>query len=289
MSLSWHVPTTGDPRLLRLALAQVGLASIVAALLLVFAAPREWVAPGILGLIPLAIFMAYRRWSAYRRSLEGNDNVRIDEAGVHWIDAAGQERSFARRDVVGFHIASHAETLRPVSALTLSLAGGLESQPIELHPPATPGNVRDLLRDGWQLPERTPVATDDYDSAVFVYSECHEEFCEWHWEGTKEQLARFFALFAAAADELPLPPAGAKPAARIVLASRREPARISVGHSLVAHVGDGAIHAPAAVLREIASLASAALAAVESAGDVKFEVGFGPEYVWTFYLHVRDS
>src|SRR5262245_7752945 len=127
MSLSWRIPTSGDPRLLRLALAQVGLASIVAALMLVFGAPREWVAPGIVGLIPLAVFMAYRRWHAYRRSLEGSDNVRIDEAGVHWIDAAGNERSFHRSEVVGFHIASHAETLRPVPALTLKLTGGLES------------------------------------------------------------------------------------------------------------------------------------------------------------------
>ena len=56
--LSWRVPTVGDPRMLRVALAQVGLASVVAALVLLMAVPREWLAPGLLGLIPLAIAFA---------------------------------------------------------------------------------------------------------------------------------------------------------------------------------------------------------------------------------------
>src|SRR5437773_6368521 len=92
--LSWRVPTTGDPRLLRVALAQVGLASVVAALVLLVAMPREWLVPGLLGLIPLAVFMALWRWSAYRRSLAGEDNVWIDDDGVHWIGAAGEQNSF---------------------------------------------------------------------------------------------------------------------------------------------------------------------------------------------------
>src|ERR1043165_6935498 len=97
--LSWRVPTAGDPRLLRIALAQVGLASVVAALILMVAAPREWLVPGLLGLIPLAIFMAFRRWSLYRRSLEGANNVWIDDQGVHWLDPAGHEQCFRRGGV----------------------------------------------------------------------------------------------------------------------------------------------------------------------------------------------
>src|SRR5256885_1003659 len=123
-SLSWRIPTSGDPRLLRLAIAQVGLASVVAALLLFIAVPREWLVPGLLGLIPLAIFMAYVRWSAYRQSLVGDDNVRLDDAGVHWLDAAGQPNSFPRADVLSFHIGRHVDTLRAVPSLTLHLVGG---------------------------------------------------------------------------------------------------------------------------------------------------------------------
>src|SRR5437762_4320755 len=152
-SLAWRVPTSGDPRLLRLSLAQVGLASIVAALVLLVAAPRQWLGPSLLGLIPLAVFMAYRRWHAYRRSLAGNDNVRIDEFGVHWLNSLGQEHSFQRAAIDGFHIGRDDDTLRPVAALTLHLAGGFESQPIELHPPATPERIRELLAGGWNIAE----------------------------------------------------------------------------------------------------------------------------------------
>jgi hypothetical protein len=289
MFLSWRIPTTGDPRLLRLALAQVGLASIVAALVLVFAAPRDWVAPGIVGLIPLAIFMAYRRWNAYRRSLEGSDNVRIDEAGVHWIDAGGHERSFHRSEVVGFQIASHADTLRPVPALTLELAGGLESQPIELHPPATPDNVRQLLHSVWQLAEHTSVATNSYDAAAFVYSECHPESQEWHWEGTRDELCRFFALVAAAADELPLPPPGVKPATRVVLLNRRRPLRLQISLAQSAHLDYDSLAAPAAALSDIAVRAGRALAAARETDDLKFDVVLEGRVVWTLHLHVRAT
>src|SRR5262245_31968045 len=123
-SLSWRIPTSGDPRLLRIALAQVGLASIVAALVLVVAMPREWLVPGLVGLIPLAVFMAYIRWVAFRRSLLGNDNVRLDDTGLHWLDPMGREHSFRKGDVIGFQVGRNAETLRPVPSLTLHLAGG---------------------------------------------------------------------------------------------------------------------------------------------------------------------
>jgi hypothetical protein len=289
--LSWRVPTTGDPRLLRLGLAQVGLASIVAALVLVVAAPREWLVPALLGLIPLAIFMAYRRWNAYQRSLEGADNVRIDEAGVHWLDAAGQTRMFRPSEITGFHIGRDEDTLRPVPALTLQLQGGFESQPIELHPPATPEAVRELLKGPWNLAEKQPHRhgeAGDYDAAVFVYSECHDDYQEWHWEGTRDELRRFFGLVGAAADELPQPPPGAKPAQRTILASRREPTRLRLIHTPQIHLDPDTIAGPASVLKQIAAGATATLAGAAESSDVKFDLPLGSRNVWTFHLHVRE-
>jgi hypothetical protein len=288
-SLSWRVPTTGDPRLLRLALAQVGLASIVAAMILFVAAPREWLVPALLGLIPLAIFMAYRRWSAYRRSLEGKDNVRIDERGVHWRDAGDEERTFRRDEIVGFQIGHHSDTLRPVPALTLHLSGGLESQPIELHPPATIENVRTLLGEAWGIGERTQSADNHYDALAHVYSECHEEYQEWHWEGARDDLGRFFALVAAAADELPSPLPGVKPAERIVLANRRETTRLRLARAAAAHFDADTLAAPAEVLRDIAARAAEALSAAGETADARFDVPLGSRKVWTFHLHVRGS
>jgi len=265
----------------------------VAALVLLVAVPREWLVPGLVGLIPLAMFMTYWRWSAYRRSMAGDDNVWIDDDGVHWLDAAGEQNSFRRDEITGFHIGRHVDTLRPVPSLTLHLASGFESQPIELHPPATTDAVRDVLGESWTIAESADIEaarSSDYDTAVSVYGECHEEFQEWHWEGTKEELIRFFLLFAIAADELPLPPPGAKPAARVISLTRRQPGRLRIAHAPIAHFELGAITAPGLILRNIAAKALSALGTASSAADeLKIDVALGPKNVWTFHVHVRPT
>ena len=286
-SLSWRIPTSGDPRLLRLALAQVGLATIVAALVLLVAIPRNWLVPALAGLIPLAVMMAYRRWSLYQQSLGGADNVQIDREGVHWLDAKGERQTLHREDVTGYRIGHDHETLRPVPALTLLLARGFESQPIELHPPATPDAMRRLLAETWKLEESSPAANETYDDLVHVYSECHDEFQEWHWEGTRSELLRFFGLLAAAADELPLPPPGAKPLTRIVLANRRQPVRLHLAHAVAARFTAETIAGPAPLLRDIAAQAQAALAPAAETSDTRFDVRLAAHDVWTFHLHVR--
>ena len=289
--LSWRIPTTGDPRLLRIGLAQVGLASIVAALILIVAAPREWMVPALVGLIPLDIFMAYRRWRAFHRSGGGANNVWIDDAGLHWVDAAGHERTFVREDVTSFSIGHDQETVRGVPSLTLQMSSGFESQPIELYEPATPQNVRALLTSHWNLVEFQRGAEAEaaaYDVAVCVYGECHDDFQEWHWEGTKEELARFFGLLAAAAEELPPPPPGARPMQRTVITTRRQTARLRVAHASDCHFEPDMLAAPAGVLREIAVRASETLAAAKEPGDVKFELTLGPKDRWTFQLHLRE-
>jgi len=287
--LSWRIPTTGDPRLLKLALAQVGLATIVAALVLLVAAPREWLAAALAGLIPLAVFVAYRRWQRFQRSLFGPANVWINADGVHWLDAAGNEQLFARDSVTGFRVAIEEDTLRAVPALTLYLAGGFESQPLELFPPATRQAVRELLVQSWGIAEREPPSADrDYDRAVDIYSECHDELREWHWEGTRAALAEFCELVRAAASELPAPPPGAKPAQRVTLCRRREPTRLRMAHAPVAHFEHDMLAAPATMLHELAAQAAKTLADAGAPADAKFDLHLGRHDAWTFHLHVRE-
>jgi hypothetical protein len=287
--LSWRIPTTGDPRLLKLALAQVGLATIVAALVLLVAAPREWLAAALAGLIPLAVFVAYRRWQRFQRSLIGPANVWIDDCGVHWLDAAGNEQVFTRDSVTGFRVGLEAETLRAVPALTLYLTGGFESQPLELYPPATRQAVRELLVQTWGLAEHEPPSADrDYDRAVDVYSECHDELREWHWEGTRAALAEFFELVRTAASELPAPPPGARPAQRIILCRRREPTRLRLAHATSAHFEQDLIAAPRAILHDLAERAAETLADARAPTDAKVGLHLGPHDAWTFHLHVRE-
>jgi hypothetical protein len=289
--LRWRISTTGDPIQLRLALAQVGLATVVAALLIFVVLPADWKAPALVGLIPLAAFVAYRRWAKYQRSLEGPDNVWLDAGGLHWLDASGDEHTLAKRDLVAFRIARDQDTLRPVPALTLHLAGGFESQPLELHPPATEEEIRRLLGAEWNLPERSSASAERelaYDLAIDVYSECHDEFQEWHFEGTRAALGELQDTIAKAAD-LALPPPGAKPLSRVLLLRRRDRSHLTLQHNQPGRVGYDVITLPADKLFELSRCFATRLAETPTAtADLKFDFPLGKGNVWTFHLHVRD-
>lgn len=291
--LRWRIPTSGDPRLLRLAIAQIGLGTIVCALVLLVAAPREWLGPALLGLGPLAVFLAFRQWRRHQQLLAGPENVRIDAGGVHWLDHADQEQTIARGDVVAFKIGSEADTLRNVPALTLFLTGGFESQPIELHPPASVDDVRRLLGGDWGIGERASdmsesPATLPYDLAIDVYSECHEEFHEWHFEGTEAALGELFLEIDRASRELPPAPLGARPLARVLLARRREASQLSIQHDHLPRIEHDTIAGPAALLAQLAELGAAALAGRGDTEDISFDLALSPTSRWTFHLHIRE-
>jgi hypothetical protein len=289
--LRWRIPTTGDPIQLRLALAQVGLATVVGALIILVALPTDWKAPALVGLLPLAIFVAYRRWSKFQRSLAGPDNVWLDASGLHWLDSAGDEQAFARDTIVGFRIGREEDTLRPVPALTLHLAGGFESQPLELHAPATEDEIRSRLAGEWNLPQRAgPPGLGEltYDLAIDVYSECHDEFQEWHFEGSRGALSELQDAIAEAA-HLPLPPAGAKPLARALLLRRREKSLVRLQHDERGRVGHDAIVLPADKLFELSRFFATRLSETTATpADLKFDFPLGKGNVWTFHLHVRE-
>lgn len=292
--LRWRVPTDGDPRLLRLAFAQIGMGAIVCALVLLVAAPRDWLVPALLGIIPLAVLLAYRRWRQFELAHQGPDNVRLDASGLHWLDRQEHERTFERSSIVTYNIGHDPDTLRQVPSLVLHLSGGLATQPIELHPPATPTLVRRWLAKHWNLAERPAhdsAHEADYDVAIDVYSECHSEFQEWHWEGTRDSLAELMVQFAAAA-QLPLAPLGVRPARRIVVAQRREPARVALEHDRYPRLDSTTIAAPAELLIDISRRGEQALGSVApsaASADVSFDVPLSPKSRWTFHLHVHAA
>jgi hypothetical protein len=289
--LSWRIPTSGDPSLLRLGLAQVALASIVAALIIFAALPREWLAPALLGLIPLAVFMAYRRWRAFHQSLVGPANVRLDDGGLFWIDSGGSEQSFRREAVTGFHIGRHADTLRPVPALTLSLQGGFESQPIELYPPATSAAVRHVLTEDWHVAEQTSTDADSltYDIALAIYSECHDDYQEWHFEGPHAELLRLFDTIESTSQELAPPPPGAKPLSRIIRCTRREPHSLRIAVSNSPHLDQDIISLIPELLSELSTRGTAAINGDVAATDAKIDLRISASSTWTFHFHVVQT
>jgi hypothetical protein len=290
--LAWRIPLAAEQQSLRLGMAQVGLATVVCALILLVAAPREALGWGLLLLVPVAIFAAYRKWLRYQRAQSGPANVWIDGRGLHWRDPAGREQQFARSQLLGFRIGREDDTVRPVPALTLYLAGDFESQPIELHEPATAEEVRRVLQTQWNLPERpqqaTPAGELDYDLAIDVYSECHDDFQEWHWEGTPAALQELFAALTDAAEHLPETPIGAKPRPRRLLARRRHPSTVRIAKVALPECGEDRLGGPTAFLLDIASRGRETLATLTDAEDGKFDVQLRPQDIWTFHLHVRE-
>ncbi len=279
--------------MLRLKLAQTALATVVSLFVLLVAAPREVLGLGLAGLIPVAIGMAFWQWRRYRRMLAGPDNTWLDAAGLHWLDAAKREQTLPRDEITAYRVGVEEDTLRRVPALTLYLSGGRESQPLELHEPATPETVRRWLAETWQLAERPaggPASAAAYDRAIDVYSECHDEFQEWHLEGTAPALAEFFDCLVEVA-ELPLAPVGVKPARLVILARRREPSRVAIEHARFTRLGHDTICGTTDVLNDLASHGRTALTADLPPGaataDLKRDLVLGKGNVWTFHLHVR--
>jgi hypothetical protein len=290
--LRWRIPPEGDPRVLRVKLAQVGLASIVCVLILLVAAPGEVLTLGLVLLLPVAFFMAFRQWRKYRESLAGPDNTWIDVEGVHWLDPAGNEQSLPRTEMIGFAIGRDDETLRPVPALTLILTGDRESQPLELHAPADEAAVRELLTGEWNLSERpaSNAGEASYDVAVDVYSECHDEFQEWHFEGTIAALVELFAIVGQVGN-LPLAAPGVRPSRRIVLARRREASRLAIQHDRQLRLDRDTIGGPAVLLAALSTQGASTLGSVPADTakvDLKFDLVVSPNSKWTFHLHVRS-
>jgi hypothetical protein len=291
--LRWRIPPEGDPRVLRLKLAQTALATVVCLLALLVAAPREALAIGLVALLPVSLGIAWWQWSRYQRSLVGPENAWLDAAGLHWLDAAGREQLLPRGEITAYRVAVEEDTLRSVPALTLRLAGDRESQPLELHEPATPETVRRWLAEAWQLDERAAASSGAaaYDLAIDVYSECHDEFQEWHLEGTPAALAEFFDAVAEVS-ALPLPPLGVKPARRVILARRREQSRVAIEHDRKTRLGHDTICGSGEVLNELAAHGHTALATDLPTGavtaDLTRNLVLGKGNVWTFHLHVRE-
>jgi hypothetical protein len=305
-ALRWRIPPASNEHALQVGVARVLITGVIGALVVIVAAPAEMREFGLAMIGLFSLLLAWRQWRRHQKVQTGSDNVWLDPAGVHWLDMAGQERSFPRAEIVAYHIAVDPHTIRQIPALTLHLAGGHLSQPMELHEPATPDAVRGFLAEQWQLPEREPAdqGPADYDRAIAVYSECHDEIAEWHWEGNAAALGELFALFTEVAD-LPLAPPGARPLGQIVLASRRNPERIEIAHARHLRIEPDAIVAPAGVLGEFARRGAAALATADPSQDeqdltFQWPLGHAPigeaapgqepatrGSTWTVHLHLR--
>jgi len=150
--LSWQVPTEEGSKL-RAKTLQFAFAGLICLGVLLLFGSRSFRIAALVGAIPFALFVVWRSRRKPRRSTCAGDNVRLDDEGLHWRDAGGTERRIARDQIEGFRIGLDPDTFRALPALTLLLAGGFESQPVELHAPVGPTHVRRFLVDQLHVDE----------------------------------------------------------------------------------------------------------------------------------------
>lgn len=214
--LSWRIPAEGDRQLYRIGVMQVVIASLCFGAMVLVVAPRDMRVAALAAIVPLAGFLLWLNWRKRGSGRRLPDNVRIDSRGVAWFDGAGQENLFARDQIEAFRIDFDEDTLCVVPALHLSLAGGFESQPIELHAPADPERVRQLLAARLRLRQRTTEQVEKQSAAALVSG---IEFVPdddegvWEFRGTRADLLECCRRLEAVAGRLAAFPLGARPLA----------------------------------------------------------------------------
>ena len=140
--------------------------------------------------------------------------MQIDVRGVAWFDEAGREHLFARDQIEAFRIKFDEDTLRDVPALLLSLRGGFESQPIELHAPADPEAVQHVLVTRLHLAELTSRQVEEQTAAKNVSGvdfTDHDVADAWEFRGTRASLLALCDRLAAIGGKLAQFPVGARP------------------------------------------------------------------------------
>jgi len=172
--LAWHIPSHVSAARWNVKSLRVLLSALVALALgvAISTGPLSW---PVLAIAALTIaVLAYYWYSRSRRAASDAENVWLDHDGLHWNDGAA-EGSLPRERIEGFRVGIDPDTVRAIPALTLILVGGFESQPIELHAPATPASVRAFLADHWRLAE---VPLDAQRQADLLYRAFEMALCE---------------------------------------------------------------------------------------------------------------
>ncbi len=153
--LSWRIPDDEPSLTFRVRVLQMLFAGVfVAGVLMVFGT-REMRLPGLVGILLVMGLTLLFVWRTYRRRT-ADDNIRIDREGLHWNTDTNSQHTIPRDQMRQFRIGLDRDTVRAQPALTFILADGFESQPIELHAPATPNAVRKLLNEQLRLTEESP-------------------------------------------------------------------------------------------------------------------------------------
>lgn len=285
--LSWRIPLASDPQLYRIGTLQILAATLFFGVFVVSVAPNLLL-PALAAVIPI---MALLLWRNRRRKGPGRklpDNVRIDSRGVAWLDEAGHEHLFACEQVEGFSLGSDKDTLRDVPALSLWLAGGFASQPIEVHSPVNEDQLREVLANNLMLREVPAEKIEQLATAAIVSGvdlTVDDPNGLWELRGTRADLLAACDRLAAEAERLRLFPVGARP---LTLQFGGESLRLAPGDDEEPNVFDSTFHGSSDQLIALAAKLGSQLESADVGQMVEVPIFDHPDS-WLVRLRVQNA
>lgn len=290
-ALSWRIPSGDDPLVMRGKVLRSILASVLGGAMIYFLLPFEALIPASLLFGALACSItAYHYWR-FRQSLLGDDNIWLDAAGFHWLDAKLHKHNWPRELISGYSITTTDRDTFGRPTIIFERTDGFRSQPIQIRHPADSESVRTLMESEWNLSPLAPGEQEnkaDYDQSIDVYHELDEDYNTWHFEGTCDSLAELATAIRQAAESIPLPPPGARAKQAILLLSRRDPSRVAIAVDRRSAISADGIVSSREFLESLAAEIEKNMP-VDPAIDASFRMELAPRQPWHFYLHVRPK
>jgi hypothetical protein len=187
---------------------RIALSTVAVGFLVLFLTPAEVHSGLMTAAIAIAVCLIVIELVRYWRETTKPANVWLDDAGLHWLDAQGGEQLLSRSLLRSYLIGHDEETRRDLASLTFVLDGGFLSQPVELHPPAEPLQVKEWLENRWALSASSGLPPERTTSEVYSELDLHDQ--RWLLEGDRDPFERLAQTFSELA-KWPLPPPGARP------------------------------------------------------------------------------
>lgn len=282
--LAWRIPEASgiSPRF---ALAQVGFVTVVVCVFLLFLSPTETLAGRLGAVLFLGGLLA--SWQILRMSQEtqGQANLWLDDAGLHWLDREGNSRQIDREAVQAYYIGRDEETSRGVDSLVLILRDEFVSQPVELHPPADPSSVAKWLQTNWAIASRSQLPAE-LRRDVSLTSTYDTNNLRWTFAGELQELAKLVEAWTEAAKLISLPPLGVRPKQMVIDFSESD---MAVGIASQTWIDAATLYTTNNKLTEIAATFQASLALPDPPKAMQYKLVCDTGHHWTIVFELENK
>jgi hypothetical protein len=288
--LSWRVPSPAEIAARRRIFHRAVLVAVVFTLALFAAFKPAWWGLGFaVGAVAGALMFWWQRLRFRKRYGTLPANMHLSAEEFRWGSAQQAGGEIQRDDATAFRIEQAEDDRR--TQLVLILRDGFESQPILLPNEEVVERVREMLAKQWSIdespsPRSCPVGTRTL--RLPVYTEGHPDKAEWHWEGSAVGLNSLAQALRSAAEELPLPPPGARPKVLEVVGTRRDGSELLIAVDRHCWLDEITIAGPPEQLRAVAASLEEALKTTNDE-DFELELDMADDAAWSIHCHRRGE